>query len=64
MSGYLTFRDRERRAPLVPQYVQTDTAIAVDIRVVDASGEVDFRWLEWVVGWEVDCKEEDAAGVW
>ena len=31
--------------------------------MVDASGESDFRRLEWVVGGEVDIEEEDAAGV-
>ena len=28
--------------------------------MVDAGGEVDFWWLERVVGWEVDRQEEDA----
>jgi len=60
----LTFRDGERRAPLIPQDVQTDAAVAVDVRVVDTGGEVDLRRLERVVGGEVDRKEEDAAGVW
>jgi hypothetical protein len=32
--------------------------------VIDASGEVDLRGLEWVVGWEVDCEEEDTALEW
>ena len=32
--------------------------------MVDAGGEVDFRWLEGVVCGKVDCEEEDAAGVW
>jgi hypothetical protein len=32
--------------------------------VVDSSREVDLRGLEWVVGWEVDGKEEDAALEW
>ena len=59
-----TFRDCQSRAPLISQYVQADTAVAVDVRVVDAGGEVDFRWLERVVCWEVDREEEDAAGIW
>jgi hypothetical protein len=32
--------------------------------MVDSSREVDLRGLEWVVGWEVDGKEEDAALEW
>lgn len=60
----LTLRDGQSRTPLVSQYVQTDTAVRVDIRVVDAGGEVDFRWLERIVGGEVDSEEENAARVW
>lgn len=60
----LTFANGQRRAPLVPQDVQTDAAVAVDVGMIDAGGEVDLWWLERVVGREVDCKEEDAAGVW
>lgn len=32
--------------------------------MVDAGGEVDLGWLEWVVGWEVNCEEEDTSRVW
>lgn len=32
--------------------------------MIDASGEVDFGWLEWVIGREVDGQEEDAALEW
>lgn len=60
----LTFRDGQSRAPLIPQYVQADATIAIDVRVVDAGGEVDFGWLEWVVCREVDGQEEDAALEW
>jgi hypothetical protein len=49
---------------LVPQDVQTDTAVGVDVGVVDAGGEVDLGGLEWVVGGEVDGEEEDTSGVW
>lgn len=63
--GYflLTFTDSKCRAPLISQNVQTDAAVAVDIGVVDAGGEVDLWRLERVVGREMDGKEEDAAGV-
>lgn len=59
-----TFRDCKSGAPLVSQDVKTDTAIRVDVGVVDTSGEVDLGWLEWVIGREVDCQEEDASRVW
>ena len=59
-----TLRDGERRAPLVPQDVQANGAVAVDVGVVDAGGEVDLRGLEGVVCGEVDCEEEDTARVW
>lgn len=61
--GY-TFRDGQSRAPLITQDVETDGSVGVDVWVVDAGGEVDLWRLEWVVGWEVDCQEEDTAGVW
>ena len=46
---------------MVPQDIQTDAAVRVDIGVVDASGEVDLWRLEGVVGREVDIQEENAA---
>lgn len=52
---YLTLGDGESRAPLVSQNIQADASVRVDIGVVDASGEVDLRGLEGIVGWEVDC---------
>jgi hypothetical protein len=50
-------------APLVAQDVEADAAVAVDVGVVDAGGEVDLGRLEGVVGGEVDGEEEDAAAV-
>jgi hypothetical protein len=44
-----TFRDGQGRAPLITENVETDAAVAVDVRVVDASCEVDFRRLEWII---------------
>lgn len=32
--------------------------------MINACGEVDLGWLEWVVCWEMDCKEEDTALEW
>lgn len=60
----LTLGDCESRAPLVPQDVQTDAAVRVDVRMVDTGGEVDLWGLEGVVGREVNVEEENASGVW
>ena len=49
---------------MISENVQTDTAVAVDVGVVDAGGEVDLGRLERVVCGEVDGEEEDTAGVW
>ena len=59
-----TFRDCEGGRPLVTKDVETDTAVGVDVWVIDSSREVDLRRLEWVIGWEVYGKEEDAALEW
>ena len=50
----LTLRDCEGGTPLVSQDIKTDTAIGVDVGVVDACGEVDLGRLERIVGREVD----------
>lgn len=57
-------RNGEGRAPLVPQDIQTDTSVRVDVGVVNASGEVNLGRLERVVGREVDGEEENTSGVW
>lgn len=49
---------------MVPQDVQTDTAVRVDVGVIDAGGEVNLGRLERVVGREVNREEEDTSGVW
>ena len=59
----VTFRDCQRRAPLVPKDVEADAAIRVDIGVVDTGGEVDLWGLKGIVGREVDGEEEDAARI-
>lgn len=50
----LAFRDCQSRAPLVSQNIKTDASIGIDVWVVDSGSEVDLRWLEWVVGREMD----------
>lgn len=59
-----TLRDCQSRAPLVPQDIQTDAAVGVDVGMVDASCERNLGRLEWVVRGEVDVKEEDTSSVW
>ena len=53
-SARQTFRDGQCWRPLVSQNVQADGAVGVDIRVVDAGGEVDLGRLERVVCGKVD----------
>lgn len=59
-----TFGDGQGGRPLVSQDVKADAAVAVDVGVVDAGGEVNLGRLEGVVCGEVNGEEEDAAGVW
>lgn len=55
--------DGKRGTPLIPENVETDAAVAVNVGVVDLGGERDLGWLEGVVGREGDGKEEDTTGV-
>lgn len=58
------FGDCESRTPLVSQDVKTDTAVRVDVGVIDSGSEIDLRRLEWVVGREMNGQEEDTSRVW
>ena len=49
-----TFRDGQRWTPLVPQDIQTDRTVGVDIGVVDLGREADLWRLEGVIGGEGD----------
>ena len=60
LSASPTFCNGEGRTPLVSQDIKTDTAIGVDVGMVNAGGEVDFWWLEGIIGRELNGKEEDA----
>jgi hypothetical protein len=59
-----TFRDGKCWRPLISQNVKTNTAVGIDVGVVDASGEVNLRRLEWIVGGKCDTQEKYAGGVW
>lgn len=48
-TAVLTLADGQSRTPLIPQNVQTDRPVRVDVRVVDSSGKADFGGLEGVV---------------
>ena len=56
-----TFRDGQCWTPLVPENVETNGSIRVDVGVVYLGNEGHLRGLEGVVGRECDGKEEDAA---
>jgi hypothetical protein len=45
----LTLADGQSWTPLIPQDVQTDRTVRVDVGVVDFGGEADFGGLEGVV---------------
>lgn len=59
----LTFGDCQGGRPLVPQDVETDGTVRVDVGVIDSRGEVDLWRLEGVVCREVYREEEDTARV-
>lgn len=58
-----TFGDGQSWRPLVTQDVQANAAVAIDVGVVDAGGEVDLGRLEGVVCGEVNGEEKYTSGV-
>lgn len=56
--------DRQCWRPLILQDIQADTTAGVDVGMVAASSELHPRWLEGVVGRELDVQEKDATGEW
>jgi hypothetical protein len=63
LSVRLTFRDGQCGRPLIPQDVQANGAIGVDVGVVDLGREADLGGLEGIIGWEAYREEENATGV-
>jgi len=61
--GQENFADGQGRAPLVPENVQADATVGVDIWVIYARGEVDLWRLERVVCRKVYREEEDTSAV-
>jgi len=58
------FAYSEGRTPLILQNVETDTAIRVNVAVVDACSEMHLGGLEWVIGGKVNVEEEYTPSVW
>lgn len=58
-----TLRNRQCWRPLVSQNIQTDGPIRIDVRVVDLCRKANFGWLERVVRWKCDRKEEDTSRI-
>jgi len=56
-------RDRQCRAPLIPENVEADASIRVDVGVIDPGREVDLRRLEGIVGRKMNGQEKDAPSV-
>ena len=61
--GQQNLRNCQGRAPLVLEDIKADTAVRVDVTVVDTGGEVDLWRLERVVGREVNVQEEHSTSV-
>ena len=49
---------------MIPQDVKADTAVGIDVGVIDTRSKVHLRGLEWVVGGESNAQEEYARRVW
>jgi hypothetical protein len=58
-----TFLYGEGRRPLVLENVETDSAVAVDVGMVDSGDEGDFRGFEGVISREVDVQEKHPSSV-
>lgn len=54
-----TFVNRKCWRPLILEYIKTNSTILIDVRVINPRNEVNLRWLEWVIGREVDIEEVD-----
>ena len=51
-------RDRQRRAPLVFQDIQTDRSVRRDVAVIDLRRKIELRRFERVIARERDVQEE------
>jgi hypothetical protein len=62
-NGKQDFTDGQRRTPLILQNVQANSSIGIDVAVVNTGRKVDLGWFEWVIGWEMNIKEENTPGI-
>jgi hypothetical protein len=58
------FGDRKSRGPLITEDVKTNTAVGVDIWMIDSCREVYLWWFEGVVCGKVNREEKHTAGIW
>ena len=56
-----TFRYGQRRRPLIPQDIQTNGTIGIDVGVVNLGRKTDLGRFKGVIGREGDGEEENAA---
>ena len=62
-NGKQDLADGQGGTPLILQNVQTNSSIGVDVAMINASGEVDLRWFERIISWEMNVKKEDTASI-
>lgn len=48
---------------MVPQDVEADRAVGIDVGVVDLGREADLGRFEGIIDWERDREEENTAGI-
>ena len=56
-----TFRYGQRRRPLIPQDIQTNGTIGIDVGVVNLRRKTDLGRFEGVIGGKADGEEENTA---
>lgn len=59
-----TLRNRQRGRPLIPQNIQANGTIGVDVGMIDLGRKADLGRLEGVVGRETDREEENTTRIW
>jgi len=57
------FRSSKCRTPVVFKYIDTYSAVAVDIGVKNRGNELDMRGLEWIIDRKINVEEEYTPGI-
>lgn len=60
-NGKQDLADGQCGTPLILQDVKADASVRIDVAVVNPGGKVHFRWLEGIVRWKMNVKEEYTA---